>query len=307
MASKVMTALGPVDAKTLGIVDAHSHVWIAPVEDGAPDAPVLVDEPLLDRQLAAYADAGGRAIVDCQPDVACGRDGNRLAELSRRSGVHLIACTGFHRQRYYAPDAAIWRMTAAEAVDHFVDEISNGLVETRAHEPVYPGFIKIAAEASLAKSPRVLFEAAAEACRRTGFAIEMHTEQGADVETILPFFLDHDVAPDRLIFCHVDKRPDFGLHRELAQAGVTLEYDTLFRPKYDPEQNLWPLLMQMIDAGLADRVVLATDMAEQRMWAEIGPAEFAMAIPKRLRSMGVNEVTIRQLIGGNIAQKLVII
>ena len=302
-----MTVLGPVDVEALSVVDAHSHVWIARVDDGAPDAPVLVDEPLLNRQLADYRQAGGSAIVDCQPDVACGRDANRLVALSRRSGVQIIACTGFHRQRYYAPDAKVWRMTAAQATDLFVAEIEGGLIETRDRTPVYPGFIKIAAEASFAQSSRTLFEAAAAACLRTGLAIEMHTEQGADVETILPFFLDRGVTPARLIFCHVDKRPDFGLHRELASAGVTLEYDTIFRPKYGPEQNLWPLLTQMIDDGLAGQVALATDMAEQRMWADVGPVAFARDIPYRLQAMGVDEATIRQLMGGNIVKQLVII
>jgi phosphotriesterase-related protein len=61
---------------------------------------------------------------------------------------------------------------------------------------------------------------------------------------------------------HIDKRPDHGLHAELTQAGVMLAYDTFFRPKYDPERNLWPQISAMVAAGLNHVVALATDVAE---------------------------------------------
>ena len=41
-----------------------------------------------------------------------------------------------------------------------------------------------------------------------------------------------------------------------------LAYDTFFRPKYDPERNLWPQISAMVAAGLNHVVALATDVAE---------------------------------------------
>jgi hypothetical protein len=46
--------------------------------------------------------------------------------------------------------------------------------------------------------------------------------------------------------CHVDKRPDVGLHRELARAGVLLGYDTFGRPKYNPDQGVWQLIPALV-------------------------------------------------------------
>jgi phosphotriesterase-related protein len=168
--------------------------------------------------------------------------------------------------------------------------------------------IKIAAEASLEASPMALFEAAAAVVKETGYAIEMHTERGAAVADFLAYFGGQGVSPRRLVFCHVDKRPDVGLHRELAQAGVLLEYDTFFRPKYEPERGVWPLIGKMAAAGLAGRVALATDMADPGLWAELGggpglPASFA-TIKERLAQMGLSPAVIAGLIGGNIAARL---
>lgn len=315
---------GPVTPEALGVTDAHSHLYIASVPGGAAGAPVLVDEDGVGRELIAFREAGGGAIVDCQPG-GCGRDGRVLRRLAERTGIHVVAATGFHRRLYYPPDATLFNLSAAEAADYFRAEIEHGLEETRndSSSPdstrpdrssetcqVFPGIIKIAAEASLEKSPRALFEAAAAVGRETGYAIEMHTERGAAVEDFLAFFTNEGVAAGRLVFCHVDKRPDFGLHHELARAGIMLEYDTFFRPKYAPESNVWPLMRRMADAGLAGQVALATDMADLGLWAELGGAPGLLGvftiIRPGLERMGLEPAAIAGLLGGNIAARLAI-
>jgi phosphotriesterase-related protein len=325
----IMTVNGPVEPGELGIADAHSHLYIAPVPGGAADAPVLTDEEGIGRELRAFRAAGGGAIVDCQPG-GCGRDGRVLRLLSAQSGILVVAATGFHRRLYYPPDAPIFAMSAKAAADYFREEIASGLIETRTddhrpqttdqHDPfpvdyrpspvVYPGLIKIAAEASLEASPWWLLEAAAAVAKETGYAIEMHTERGAAVEAFLIFFAAQGLSPRRLVFCHVDKRPDFGLHRELAQAGVMLEYDTFFRPKYEPERNVWPLIHEMAAAGLAGQVALATDMADAGLWAELGGGPGLLGIftiiKERLARMDLLVETIDGLLGGNIAARLAI-
>lgn len=308
MAEQVMTVTGPVPVGDLGITDAHSHLYIAPVAGGSPDAPVLTDEAAVRRELAAYRRAGGGAVIDCQPG-GCGRDGLVLRRLAIATGVTVVAATGFHRRRYYPAKAPLFTLSSEAAADYFLSEIHDGLTETRgSNEVVFPGLIKIAAEASPDQAPLHLFEAAAAVSRETGYAIEMHTERGASVEAYLAFFGSLGLSPRQLVFCHVDKRPDFGLHRELARAGVMLEYDTFFRPKYDPDRNAWPLLREMIRAGLADRVALATDMAEPSLWAEMGGAPgmggIFSIIKARLEQMHVSEPTCAALLGGNIAGRL---
>jgi len=244
-----------------------------------------------------------------------------LRDLSARTGVHVIAATGFHRRLYYPPDAPLFDLSAEAAAGYFLGEIRSGLEETRAATPsphaspkgrggqtVFPGVIKIAAEATFDASPLALFEAAAGVARETGYAIEMHTERGASVEEFLAFFGGQGVSPRRLVFCHVDKRPDFGLHRELAQAGVLLEYDTFYRPKYEPERGVWLLLREMAAAGLAGQVALATDMADPALWAEIGGGPglagiFNVILP-RLERMALPAEVIAGLLGGNIAMRI---
>ena len=310
MSAQIMTVCGLVAPAELGVTDAHSHVWIEPVEGANLAGLILDDVSAIATELQDYKAQGGGAIVDCQPG-GVGRNGLQLRTISEASGVHIIASTGFHLRRYYPPDAALWSMTIVAAADYFLNEIEYGLQESRdAVSPVYPGVIKIAAELTLATSPIALFEAAAAAARLSGLAIEMHTEQGADVARLLEFFLAQGVPPQQLVFCHVDKRPDFGLHQELARAGVLLEYDTFVRPKYQPDQNAWPLLRQMIAAGLAGSVALPTDCALTSMWLNFGggpgPAAFLTQVAARLNSLQVDPNTETDLLGRNIARRLAV-
>jgi predicted metal-dependent phosphotriesterase family hydrolase len=306
-AGTVTTVLGPVDPRVLGIVDAHSHVWVEAAPDAPAPSPSLADREAILAELRDFRRAGGGAIVDCQPG-GCGRNGNILAELSAASGVALVACTGFHRRRYYSPDAQLWRMKASAAADAFIGELRQGLVETREGPvPVRAGLVKAACEATLGATPRAPLEGAAWAARVTGAALAVHTERGKAAEEIVRFLASEEVDAHRLILCHMDKRPDFGLHRELAQAGVLLEYDTFHRPKYDPEANLWPLIERMAAAGLDGAVALATDMADPALWAYgggPGPASLPGSIRVRLQALGLSPQTITGMLGHNVAARL---
>ncbi|MCJ7715694.1 MAG: hypothetical protein MUO54_04145 [Anaerolineales bacterium] len=308
MDNEVITVLGSAAPQELGLIDAHNHIWISPQEVPAKNAPILNQESLINTELIAYRNAGGGAQVDCQPGGA-GRDGNQLRSLSESSGVIIIACTGFHLREYYPEGIKIWDLNTEQAADYFLDEINLGLEETRDNpDPVFPGFIKIAVRETLEGSPQALMEAAANASLQSGLLIEMHTERGADIERFTQFFSNLNYPLQKLVICHVDKRPDLGLHTELAQAGCLLEYDTFFRPKYHPEENLWPLIDGMVSSGYAGAIACATDLADSTLWNNLGSGPglvgFIEIIKKRLELIYSDPDMVIGMLGGNIANRL---
>ncbi len=189
--------------------------------------------------------------------------GTNYWRFPKHPDVHIIASTGFHRKKYYSPDDWLWKAEAGKICEVICSELELGLCETlETISPVKAGFIKIAMEAAWADCPLAAIEGAAAAARQSGALMEIHTEKGALAEKVCIYFLDQGLSPSQLVLCHMDKRPDFGLQKELARLGVLLEYDTFYRPKYQPAEKLWPLLEHMVSAGLSDRIALATDMAE---------------------------------------------
>ena len=304
----VMTVTGEAHSQWNAPVDAHNHVWITPVAGAATGSPMLDRvEPIL-KELQAFQAAGGGGILDCQP-AGCGREARKLQSLSKGSGVPIVCCTGFHRQRYYSPDSLLWRQNSQAWERFFTREVLESVMETSgSDEPIRAGFIKVAAEASLEQTPQAPLEAAAHTAVSTQAMVEVHTEKGADAENILAFFISNGVSPRQIVLCHMDKRPDFLLHRDLAEAGVMLEYDTFYRPQYEPQKNLWPLLLRMISSGYSSSIALATDMAEAHLWSTLGEGPgligFIHVIQARLIQEDIPAGSIQSLMGGNILSRL---
>lgn len=306
--SEFITVRGVPSSLKSGIVDAHNHLWIAPRDGAAGPVPQVDDHDLLVSNLVSFKEIGGSAILDAQPGAGCGRDGRRLESLSAATGVAVFACTGFHRKQYYPGNEPLFTKAADEVFDHFMLELNSGLEECRnAPSPVRAGYIKIAAADSLDKTPTHLFEAAATAAAHTGALLAVHTERGAAAEEILAALLKLKVHPEKLMLCHMDKRPDAGLHLELASSGVLLEYDTFHTPKYTPDENVWPLLHRMLAENYAGSLAIGTDMAYTSAWMSSGGnslAERHTAIRARLQQVGCNPETIGRLQGSNILARL---
>ncbi len=308
MGDRIWTVRGYVSRNQIGLADAHGHLWVEKVAGRSdPAAPILDDPESIEKELAGFHSAGGQTVVDCQPGD-CGRNANRLLQLSIRTGVKVIACTGFHLERYYAGGHWLWSATEQAAHVFFHGELIGGVRESVPGEPpIRAGVIKVAITQTPDAQTIRLMHAAASASCVTGAAILVHTEQGAGAEHLPTFFADVGVSPAKLMLCHMDKRPDFELHSELARSGVLLVYDTFLRDKYLPETNVWPLIERMAAANLEEHVALALDAADRRLWRFGGGGGIAYLperLVPRLFEMGLIRRQVRRLTGENLSRVL---
>jgi len=286
-----------------GLTDAHNHIWIDP-DQSLANAPYLNDEKKIIAELVSYNLSGGKTILDCQP-YGCGRDGKKLLDLANHSGVQIITSTGYHLRRYYPKDFWLFKASAEDAKDLFLEELRTGLSECPA---VQAGFIKIAFEDTVEKSPFSLIEGAAEAAIVSGSSLLVHTEQGKDTQNIIQLMLSLGVPKNKLVMCHMDKRAELALREAIAQEGILLEYDTFFRPKYKPDTNVWPLLESMVKNGYEKNIALGLDFADKNLWHSYGGKPGLNSITEiiipRLEIIGINKSIIKRLTGSNIVRSL---
>lgn len=272
----IRTVLGDVAASELGVTYAHEHLVIdggRPVER-EPEF-LLNDVERIGDELRSAAASGLRTAVDAMP-VDAGRNVLLLAELARRSGVRIVAVTGFHHDRYYGPSHWSARVTEEELADCFVADLTEGIDAYDYAGPVVrrtehrAGAIKVAGSQG-GPSPRDarIFRAAADAHRRTGAPILTHCEAGTGALEQLRLLGDEGVPAERVILGHLDKVVDLGYHRELAAAGATLQYDQSFRWGDRPNGTL-ELMEGMLAEGFADRMVLGMDAARFRYYRAYG-------------------------------------
>jgi len=307
----IETVLGPVESLPPGAVDAHAHIWLDGVEGADPAATfVLSDEAGIAADLHAFRSAGGAAAVDSQPGGA-GRNLGALARLAEQSGVAIVASTGFHLRQYHAAGHPLnpWEASPRDARARFERELEDGLAVAGRSRPVRAGIIKTASPGRLDDPAFLpLLRAALAASDATGAFVQVHTERGAGVEELAAIVERSGVPPERVMLCHMDKRPDASLHSMLAERGYLLEYDTFLRPKYDPENGVWPLLEEMLSRGHDRSVACALDLADSTMWAHrgapLGLAALPTAIAARLRRLGASAETTARLTGGNVAERL---
>ncbi|HEV7809938.1 MAG TPA: hypothetical protein VGO64_05005 [Candidatus Limnocylindrales bacterium] len=272
----VRTILGDVDASEIGVTYAHEHLVIdggRPVEMSQDF--LLADVDRLAAELTAGAQAGLRTAVDAMP-ADCGRNPAKLAELSRRSGVHLVAATGLHHEKFYGPWHWSTRASDDELADLFVADIEAGIDELDYRGPIVrrtphaAGIVKVAGSEG-GPSPRdvPIFRAAAIAHERTGVPVHTHCEAGTGALEQVRLLSDAGVPPDRISLSHVDKVVDRGYHRDIRATGAFVVYDQAFRWANRPNGTL-QLLEWAVEDGQIDRVMLGMDAARQGYYRSFG-------------------------------------
>jgi len=296
--SFIRTVLGDIEPSELGITDSHEHIIIAggkPVEMNADFLLVDIDKAVA--ELKAAGAMGLRSVIDAMP-ADCGRDALMLAEVSRRSGITIVAPTGLHHARFY--DQRHWsgRLDAAQIADLFVADVTEGIdahdyggpvVERTEHRA---GVIKIGGSGEFpSRRDEVVFEAAAITHARTGVPILTHCEGGRFGMEQIELLRKHGADPAHVALSHVDKVVDRGYHRDLAASGASLEYDQAFRWG-DDENGTLQLLEWMVEDGLAAHVLLGLDAARQGYWDSYGGspgiAYLVDGLPRQMEARGID-------------------
>jgi len=308
----VRTVLGDIDPSELGVTYSHEHLVIAGgrTVERFPDFR-LDDVDTAVAELAPAQALGLRSVVDAMPADA-GRDVLRLAEVSRRSGVQVIAPTGVHHQRYYPERHWTELLSVDEITSLLVADIEDGIDALDYGSPIVKrtphraGVIKVAGstDGPSARDAR-FFEAAATAQQATGCPILTHCESGTGGLEQAALLTRLGADPGHVALSHVDKVVDRGYHRELFATGAFLEYDHAFRWKDGPNGTLEALGWAAEDGHLG-QVLLGLDAARQGYWTTHGGgpgmAWLLGGFSAAMRERGLDDAALHQLFVTNPAR-----
>jgi phosphotriesterase-related protein len=309
--SFIRTVLGDVDPRFLGACYAHEHLIIdkSYTTQLFPDIHLPSVENAV-KELTDFKAAGGGAMVDCMPCDA-GRNIEKLAAISKGSGVHVIAPTGLHRVRFY-PEGH-WRFTwpADRLADLFVDEIERGIDANDCggpdlrRTPHQAGVLKIASDGGvLDDAERAAFEAVASAHRKTGCPVITHCEAARGSEQVA-FLNSRGVESRHIVLSHTDRHPDPAYHRELFKTGAFVEYDRAFRSPLDDKNPTLTLFAAMVKE-FPLQVMLGTDGARASYWRSYGGKPGLDYLLKefsdRARKLGVTDAELKAVFVENPAR-----
>lgn len=275
--ARVETVRGPVPVEALGTVLMHEHVFVLN-EEIRRNYPELWDE---ERQVAgavsrlrALKERGVDTIVD-PTVIGLGRDIERVARVNAEVDLNIVPATGLYTYndlpfffRFHGPGTLLGGPDVM--IDMFVKDITEGIAGT----PVKAAFLKCAIEEELTPGVERVMVAVAEAHKRTGVPITVHTSPGHRTGLVAQDVLRREgVDLRRVVVGHSGDTADLGYLHELIDNGSYLGMDRFGLDVLLPEDQRVATIAKLASEGLADRMVLAQDASCHIDWFPPGVRE----------------------------------
>ncbi|WLR55387.1 phosphotriesterase [Mesobacillus subterraneus] len=296
----IQTVLGKIKPETLGVCSVHEHLSIDLSRIKKDPDTILDDEPGMMEELRDFHLEGGRAMVEVTND-GMGRDVLRLKRLSETSGVHIIACTGFYKDPFIPEYAQNW--CADQFAEHFIKEATEGIEDTG----IFPGVIGEVGTSKNEIKPieRELMIGAALAGVATGLPVTTHTTLGTLGYEQVQLLTAQGLSTEQIIIGHQDLNPDFDEVLAVLETGVFIDFDTIGKNNYRPDDERIEFLLEFIKRGYEKQILLSADLTRKSHWKKHGGPGYDLVlrdfIPK-LRSHGVSEDIINKFLISNPAR-----
>ena len=306
----INSVLGPMETADLGFTLSHEHV--ATNAAGIPHTyPDFIDRAgIMEQSVAALKEAydeGLRTIVDVST-FDLGRDVGLMEEVSRKTGVQIIAATGNH----LAVPRSFGEVSPDTIVPLYVKEIEEGIEGTG----IKAGIIKVASDrGGITDAQEVVLRAAARTQKQTGIPISTHTWSPDRVgDQQVRILQEEGVDMNRVYIGHSNDNTDLDYLLGLLDKGVWLGLDrypggrTPGTPDWEQRTEV---VKKLIDAGHCGRIMLSHDysvpkarrdpeMQEQRRVANPDGYNFiTRKVLPRLLELGASEDNIRQMMEEN--------
>lgn len=255
----VQTVRGPIDSRELGFTLMHEHLVSS--QTGIPENyPQLYRKDWRERvlqDLREMKENGISTVVDATP-FDLGRDAPMLKSISKESGMHIIACTGF----FMEPSPMLGSYSVGEIARLFIDDATRGIAGT----DIKAGIIKAAMDKEGPTPGRELtHRAAAVAAKHTGLRVMLHSYPQEEMgRHQLRFLREEGLDMVHVKVDHVLETTDMDYISWLYDQGCWLGVDRL--PTITTEGHYCvgnaariKTIYNMLKAGFADRMLLSHD------------------------------------------------
>jgi phosphotriesterase-related protein len=296
----INSVLGPIDTSKLGVTLAHEHILSS--NAGIPqNFPEFLEDGYMDHVIDGLnkAKAGGIQTVVDATTLDLGRDVNVLAEASRRTGVNIIACTGWWTEKpRFISGASVERLAKG-----FIRDIEKGIEGTN----IKAGVLKGASDMlGVLPGEETVLRGVARAHHQTGLPIMLHSYSPGQVGRQQIAILKEEGVPlNRVKLDHSNDTTDLEYLFWILDQGCFLGLD-----RY-PGQVPSPLartkiLKALIDAGFAGRVCISHDWSLARHVA----SDSNIGTPERRQKMNphgylyIKNVVFPQLLEMGVSQKV---
>jgi phosphotriesterase-related protein len=284
--AKIRTVLGDISPKDAGVTLTHEHILYA--NPGAEfDRRAAFDFDVVADEVAATMRKGAEdyniaTIVDM---TACelGRHPKLIAEVARRSGLNIVAITGFFPERIGIPYH--WKVQTTDYIrDFFISDITEGMAVEFAATDIKAGLIKIATGSGdgrggpapdgpfgthMTRHEDNIVKAAGRASAQLGCCVNTHTDP-QDYSMRNPGLEQLDVLekegadPAKVIIGHAFVNLHMDQLFDILRRGANLQIDHIGIPWQNPsaealDEAMAVAVCELTEAGYLDQLVFTYD------------------------------------------------
>ncbi len=331
-----MTVRGPVAAADLGVVLTHEHLlndmtsWHQPTtfelmdteefasgpvgenllwelrQDpfGNRDNCILDDLDVACEELSRFAALGGGTMLDAT-SLGVGRDLVSLRTISERTGVHVIAGTGYYLDG--AQPTEVKGLSPQVLAERILADLTDG------EHGIRPGFIgEIGVSADFTPAEQASLRGAFLAQREVDLPVQVHLpgwfRRGGDVLDIAD---EYGVDPARVVLCHMSPSgADLAYQSALLRRGAWLQYDMIGMEVFYADQGVQcpsdeenaVHVARLIEHGFGGQVLLSHDIFLKSLLRRHGGPGYAHILQffvPRLRRHGLHDTDIDTLLVQN--------
>ena len=247
----IKTVLGNIKESELGTTLPHEHICCFSEYFYKMGGRAYLDKELLARTSANYlrelkVKFGLSSFIDCTP-VNIGRDIEILRNVSRESGVNIIASTGF----YYTNEPLFYK--DSEYIAEYL---------TMDAEKVNAGVIKAAVEyEEISPFDKKLLKAYAIAQKNLGLPIVLHTNaRNKNALPAIEILLSVGVLPSAITVGHLSDTEELDYLSAIANLGCYIGLDRMYA--HTTEEYIGKKLCcinSLCEKGYADKILVSHD------------------------------------------------
>ena len=329
----ITTVLGEIAEEELGVVSSHEHIFIdmrncVEITGNEPkifrepfkaeyraevhlDPYAILDNALQEGienavyELEYFKAHGGNTIIDCTLDEI-GRNPLALKEVSKRTGVNIVAGCGHYYHKAHAP------YVKEASVSALADEMRCDILQGISGTDVKAGIIgEIGTSAVISEDEKKVLISAGIVGAETNKAIHIHTdlytENGFEIIDILT---REGVKTEKICIDHIDVwlRPDY--IRGLLDKGVYVEFDNFGKEFFVSKERRFAydlervqLLKRLLDEGYQKQILICNDICLKSMWKQyggLGYAHILRGVKQMALENGIDENTYLSLLRDNV-------
>jgi len=285
----------------------HEHLSMSSPFPYAPPPPKPVSPNFTGNVdlMVEEARIAGKEGVACIVDAGhadMGRKMDALNRIARESGVHIVASGGYWTQSSYPPDLA------TKSEDQLADELVREAVANR-----FGAFGELGTSNEITLNERKVFRAIGKAHVRTGIPIFTHNavykpdahDTAMKVAMLqLDIFESVGVKPQNVVVGHLccSEDPKARVPIAVARRGASVGIDRVNFNNILPDAKRVEMALAFLDAGLADKLLLASDFAVEADLKAKGGNGYARTVTvfaPMLTKAGVKEATVRSILVDN--------